>query len=74
MGTRTCISGDRTFEVTVSGALRGSSWSWTVTHVFERRLNEEIYLPGMKDIQASTEEAAFAHACDCVDKSARPGT
>ena len=73
MWTRSYLSGDRTFEVTLSGTSRGTSWSWTVTHVFDRSLNEEICLPGMGDIHASTEEVAFAHACNCIDKS-RPRT
>lgn len=73
MGTRTYVSGERTFEVTLSTS-RDTSWSWTVTHVFERSLNEEICLSGMENIQASTEQTAFAHACDCIDKSSRPRT
>jgi hypothetical protein len=69
MAIRTYVSGDRTFEITLSGTSRKTSSSWTVTHVFERRLNEEIQLSGMKNIQASTAETAFAEACDCIDKS-----
>lgn len=72
MKTRTYVSGDRTFEITLNGAPREMPGSWTITHVFERSLNEEICVSGIAKIEAATEETAFAHACDCIDKSSRP--
>ena len=74
MATRTYVSGDRTFEVTLSGTPSGVSSAWTVEHVYVRSLNQEIQVPGMDGITASTEDAAFARACDCLDKSLRSKT
>jgi hypothetical protein len=71
---RTYASGDRTFEVTLSGTPSGVFSAWTVEHVFDRSINQEIHVPGMDGITASTEDGAFAHACDCIDKSLRSKT
>jgi hypothetical protein len=79
MATRTYASGNRTFEITLSGTPAGipagthagSGSSWTVKHVYDKSLNEEIHVPGMDSIVASTEDAAFAGICDCIDKSLR---
>jgi hypothetical protein len=68
MATRTYASGNRTFEITLSGTPAGSGSSWTVTHVYDKSLNEEIHVPGMDSIVASTEDAAFARTCDHIDK------
>ena len=68
MATRTYASGNRTFEITLSGTPAGSYSSWTVEHLYDKSLNEEISLPGMDTIVASTEDAAFARACNHVDK------
>ena len=56
------------FEITLSGTPAGSDLSWTVEHVYDRSLNEEFQVPGMDSIVASTEDAAFARACDHIDK------
>ena len=75
MATRTYTSGNRTFEITLSGTpAAGSDSSWTVEHVYDKSLNEEIQEPGMDSIVASTEDAAFARACDHLDKSLRSKT
>ena len=74
MATRTYASGDRTFEITLSGTPAGSSASWTVTHVYDKSLNEEIRVPGIDSIVASTEDAAFARACDHIDSWLRSMT
>jgi hypothetical protein len=67
MATRTCTSGNRTFEITLSGTpIRHDVW--TVEHVFDQSLNQEITVPGMERIVASTEDAAFASGCDYIDK------
>jgi hypothetical protein len=72
MATRTYASGNRTFEITLSripaGTPAGSDSSWTVEHVYDKSLNEEIDVPGMESIVVSTEDAAFAGVCDCIDK------
>ena len=72
MATRTYdLSGNRTFEITLSGVSAGR---WTVEHVYDKSLNEEIHVPGMESIVASTEDAAFARTCDHIDKSLRSKT
>ena len=68
MATRTCTSGNRTFEITLAGTPAGR---WTVEHVYDKSLNAEIRVPEMDSIAASTEDAAFTGACDCIDKSLR---
>ena len=70
MATRVYISGNRTFEITLSGVSEG----WTVEHVYSKGLNAEIQVPEMNSIVASTEDVAFAGACDCIDKSLRSKT
>ena len=69
MATRTYASGNRTFEITLSGT--PARTSWTVKHVYDKSLNCEIRVPGMDSIVALTEDAAFAGTCDCIDKSLR---
>jgi len=64
MATRAYISGNRTFEITLSRVHE----RWTVEHVYSKSLNAEIQVPEMNSIVASTEDVAFAGACDCIDK------
>jgi hypothetical protein len=71
MATRTCACGNRIFEITLSGTPNDS---WTVEHVFERSLNQEVSVPGLQSIVAPSEDAAFAGVCDHVDKWLRPKT
>ena len=67
MATRTYASGNRTFEITLSGT--PARTSWTVKHVYDKSLNCEIRVPGMDSIiVAATEDAAFARTCDHIDK------
>ena len=73
MATRTCASGDRIFEVTLSGTPIKND-SWTVEHVFDRSLNQEVSVPGMESIVAPSEDAAFARICDHIDRWLRPKT
>ena len=68
MATRTCASGNRTFEITLSGTATGSNSLWTVEHVYDTSLNCEIRVPGLDSIVASTEAAALAGTCDRIDK------
>ena len=74
MATRTCASGNRTFEITLSGTPAESYSLWTVEHLYDKSLNEEIHVPGMDSIVASTEDAAFAGTCDRIDKWLRSKT
>ena len=77
MATRTYANGNRTFEITLSGtpvAAGAPTGTWTVEHVYDKSLNEEIHVPGMDSIVASTEDAAFARTCDHIDKSLRSRT
>ena len=74
MATRPYASGDRTFEITLLGTPPDSSSLWTVIHVYNGSINQEIHVRGMDSIVASTEDAAFAPACDCIDKSLRSRT
>jgi hypothetical protein len=73
MTTRTYhASGDRTFEIMLSGTHAGTWWS--VEHVYDKSLNQEICVPGINLMVVSTEDAAFARVCDCIDKSLRSKT
>ena len=77
MATRTYANGNRTFEITLSGtpaAAGAPTGTWTVEHVYDKSLNEEIHMPGMDSIVESTEDAAFARICDQIDQSLRPKT
>lgn len=73
MATRIYASGNRTFEITLS-ATPGSRSPWTVAHVYDKSLNEEIRVPGIDGIVASTEDTAFARVCDRIDKWLRSMT
>ena len=68
MATRTCASGNRAFEITLSGTPTESDSLWTVEHVYDKNLNCEIRVPGMDSIVASTEDAACALICDHIEK------
>ena len=74
MAIRTYASGDRAFEITLSGNPPGIHSSWTVEHVYDRSINQEIHVPGMDSIMASTGDAAFARVCVCIDRSLRSRT
>lgn len=74
MARRTYDIGNRTFEITLVETSAGGYSSWTVEHVYDKSLNEEISVPGMDSIVASTEDAAFARTCDHVDKWLRSKT
>ena len=73
MATRLFVTGDRTLEITLSGTSRNNAL-WTVEHVYDKSLNSEINVPRMDGIGEMTEEAAFARACDCIDKWLRSKT
>lgn len=71
MATRTYISDGRTFEIALAGPPAERSSSWTVEHVFDKSLNQEIRVRGMERIMAPTEDAAFSRVCECIDESLR---
>ena len=67
---RTYTMGARAFQVTL---LKTSSWNesaWTIESVIEttRGSREIAIAAGMHSVVAPTEEAAFARACDRIDK------
>jgi hypothetical protein len=74
MARRTCASGNRAFEITLSGIPTESDSLWTVEHVYDKSLNCEIRVPGIDSIVASTEDAAFARICDRVSTCLRSKT
>ena len=74
MAIRICARCDRTFEIALSETPTRSDSLWTVDYIYDESLNEEIHVPGMDSIVASIEDAAFARACDCIDKSLRSKT
>ena len=71
MATRTYASGNRTFEITLSGTPAGR---WTVEHVYDQSINAESHVPGMDSIAAATEEDAFSSTCDRIDEGLRSKT
>ena len=74
MATRTCASGNRAFEITLSRIPTGSDSLWTVEHIYEKSLNCEIRVPGTDNIVASTEDAALTRTCDRIDAWLRSKT
>ena len=74
MATRTCASGNRSLEITLSGTPAGSDSLWTVEHVYDKNLNCEIRVPGIDSIVASTEDAACARIYDHIEKWLRSKT
>ena len=72
MATRTYTSGNRTCEITLSGNPAGTKW--TVEHVYDKSVSQEICVPGIDGIVASTEDAAFTDACGYIDKWLRSKT
>ena len=68
MATRICARCNRTFEIALSGTPTGRDSLWTVDYVYDKSLNQEIRVPGMNSIMASTEDAAFEGICDGIDK------
>ena len=71
MATRTYTCGDRTFEIALAGPPAVRDSSWTVEHVFDRSINQEICVRGMESIMTPTEDAAFSRVCECIDESLR---
>jgi hypothetical protein len=73
MATRTYYaSGNRRLDITLSGTHEGT-W-WTVEGVYDKSLHAEMPVLGMNSIMASTEHAAFARICDCIDTALRSKT
>lgn len=67
--TRSYSIGVRTFDITLSSAAVTKDSSWTVASVIDTtRGGREVVIPTMDIIVASTEDAAFARACDRIDK------
>jgi len=69
MATRTYSIGLRRFAITLTNAAASSSSAWTVEGVNDLSAGgREVIVLGMDQIAASTEEMAFARACDHIDK------
>ena len=64
---RTYHAGERTFHVTLTSG--GTHSSWTVERVVETSSGgRELLIPTLHGIVAATQDAAFARACDRIDK------
>ena len=69
MATRTYTVNGRAFDIVLPATQAGrdpTSWAWTVEHVFEA--GEEVAIPGMENVAASSEDQAFSLACARIDK------
>ena len=67
MATRTYSSSGRQFVVTLVGTPAGSYSSWTVEGVRDVTTGDVVPVPGLQNIVASDEDAAFARVCDRID-------
>ena len=69
MANRTYATEMRFFEITLSGtpALNHSSWIVETVRAIDNR-GAEITIPTMEEVVASTEDEAYARACDRIDK------
>ena len=69
MSTRVYSIGMRRFAITLTKAATPSSSPWTIERVRELSAGDrEVAVLGVDQVAASTEEMAFARACDQVDK------
>jgi len=66
MAIRTYETGDEKFVIRMSGTPSVNGTAWEVLSVL--RGSEEIPVPGLDSIVASTDDVAYARACDCIDK------
>jgi len=69
METRTHRTNGRTFHIVLAASPAGphpTDWRWTVAEVFEGE--DEIMVPGVDNVVASTQEAALERACHRIDK------
>jgi hypothetical protein len=66
---RVYAAGPRVFELTLSRTdVKGQSL-WTIESVTESSAGREpVIVPGVFDVMESAEDAAFARACDRIDK------
>ncbi len=61
--------GGRTFQVTLATSSQGVESSWRIVSAVETsRGEQELLIPKLLIIAAATQDAAFARACDCIDK------
>jgi hypothetical protein len=67
MATRTYSGGNRQFVMTLVGTPAGSYSSWTVESVRDAMTGDGVPVPGLQNIVASDEDAAFARVCDRID-------
>ena len=69
MAKRTYATEMRIFEITLSGTpgLNHSSWIVETVRAIDNR-GAGITIPTMEKVVASTEDEAYARACDRIDK------
>jgi hypothetical protein len=68
MATRTYTVSGRSFNIVMPATQAGrdvGAWAWTVEHVFEA--GEEVAIPGLDNVAASSEDQAFSLACARID-------
>jgi hypothetical protein len=69
MTTRRYTGGARTFELLLSQRVRQDETVWRIERVLDVSWACRIaVIPGMQAITATTPDATFARACDCIDK------
>jgi hypothetical protein len=69
MVKRTYSVGLRKFELVLCGSADDHQRPWTVKSVTELSPSGwAITIPGMEEISATTEDVAFARACNRIDK------
>ena len=68
MATRTYTKAGRTFEIVFSENPHpsGAYAAWSVENVYEA--GNEVTIPGIDDVAASSEDEAFTRACGRIDK------
>ena len=66
--TKRYTSGVRTFELLLSGRVLKGKDLWTVERAMDVSWACSVVIPGMQVVAESTPDAAFARACDCIDK------
>lgn len=67
--TRRYTGGYRTFELLLFERVLMGEPSWTVERVLDVSWACKVaVIPGVQAVTASTPDAAFARACDCIDK------
>lgn len=67
MATHRYTRDGQTFEIILSGTPSGGYSAWTVERVLAKG-TDELRIPGIENIVASDENAAFVRACSVIDR------